>query len=255
MADYRGKKQRKKRKRRVMRALKINEISAVDTPAQEGAQMVIMKRQKEPKVVATSMEDVLIKSGIFLTDSVSGHTHLVEAGTGAGGITSYNSGDAEQHSHTHPWILEKDGSITIGEADGHVHQVLMKRVQSKTPAALEVDVRELDSDEDEEDKKDNRKRDNPTKTVGKESHGAEPSAVKRTEGEKNMSEKISRGSDGSHIEALEAKFVEGSCIRRTSLTNNGPTMPPWRTKKKQNTLPRVLMKKKPLPRNWRPRIV
>ncbi len=111
--DYKGKDKKKK----IMRAFKMDEISAVDNPAQIGARMTIMKRA----------EDVVKRAR--LTSSDDDHAHLIEDDNSVenGGETSYqSSGDKDDYGHTHPWVMNMDGSITIGEAKGHTHTVLDK---------------------------------------------------------------------------------------------------------------------------------
>jgi hypothetical protein len=146
----------------IMRTFKISEISAVDKAAQVPARAVLMKRDDEdpfakmkPKkgeskadfvarfmasgmdsdkpekqrlAMAYSMfgEKALTKRQA-LTTATEGHTHLVYLGDSEtpaqAGETSYVDG------HFHPWILSKDGTITIGEASGHTHSLA---VVSKT---------------------------------------------------------------------------------------------------------------------------
>jgi hypothetical protein len=103
-------------KKRIMRALKINEISGVDRPAQQGALAMIMKRNdSEPQDQET------VEKRAMLTASTDGHTHLVFVENGWGelnaGSTDYTNG------HTHPWIRTESGQIVIGEAMGHVHAI------------------------------------------------------------------------------------------------------------------------------------
>ena len=98
--------------RRIMRGLKINEISAVDRPAQEGALAMIMKRN--------DVEEVVEKS-VSLTTPNMGHTHLVYLDHGDGdrvaGETSYTNG------HSHPWIRTMGDTIVIGESMEHSHEL------------------------------------------------------------------------------------------------------------------------------------
>lgn len=104
-------------KRRIMRTFKINEISAVDNPAQAGARAVIMKRDE------VIDHEKLVKIGeAALTTAVSNHSHLIEFQDfdnmpTASGTTTW------QNDHTHPWIMLDDGSIIIGEASGHTHDI------------------------------------------------------------------------------------------------------------------------------------
>lgn len=109
----------KKKKRTVMRTFKINEVSAVDVPAQEGARAVIMKRA-EPQD---------LEKRIVLTNSTKGHAHLVDdkghdGATLEGGHTSHSTSTGKEFGHSHPWAFDQDGKVVIGEAEGHGHDVL-----------------------------------------------------------------------------------------------------------------------------------
>jgi len=105
-------------KRRIMRVLKINEISGVDVPAQEGATAPIMKRYDAAP--DNSDQNQIVKRAALSTE-VDGHVHVLYLDHGNGelhaGETSWS------HGHSHPWIRRSDGSIEIGAASGHTHTV------------------------------------------------------------------------------------------------------------------------------------
>lgn len=111
-----------KNRRRVMRAFKIDEISAVDYPAQEHAKVTIMKRRGQ--VSTDPIEKVLV-----LTSIDDGHQHVlrltVDALRDGGGHTDYTGGkpteDNQYPSHDHAYVINPDGSITIAVAHGHSH--------------------------------------------------------------------------------------------------------------------------------------
>lgn len=99
--------------KKIMRKFTINEISAVDIPAQSGARTVIMKRSED------------ITKRIKLTTSVEGHSHLIDDSLNyEGGETSWNKSEEEEYGHSHPWVRNSDGSITIGESEGHTHKIV-----------------------------------------------------------------------------------------------------------------------------------
>lgn len=106
-------------KRRIMRVLKINEISGVDVPAQEGATAPIMKRHNSG-APDNSEQNQIVKRAALSTE-VDGHVHVLYLDHGLGelnaGETSWSNG------HSHPWVRRSDGSIEIGMADGHTHDV------------------------------------------------------------------------------------------------------------------------------------
>ena len=113
-----------KKSRRIMRSLTIDEMSGVDLPAQEGARVVIMKRAKltEPN------NEELVEKLVILTSSDGGHQHAVRISgwevEEGGGSTSYqSSGGEEEEGHSHDFIIEDDGSIILGDSNGHTHTV------------------------------------------------------------------------------------------------------------------------------------
>lgn len=113
-------------KRTIMRSLTIKELSGVDRPAQVGAKVTIMKRddsgddvKKEwtPEKVA----DLMKRGKAVLTTATDGHTHLVmledfDGNSVVSGTTTW------QDEHTHPWIMQDDGTILIGTVDDHDHE-------------------------------------------------------------------------------------------------------------------------------------
>lgn len=109
-----------KRKRRIMRAFKLNEISAVDVPAQAGARAVIMKRDGD----AGDELDELLKCASLITSPFEGHGHILAVADPAGALlTGGMTAPSGRDRHVHPWIVSKSGRIVVGEAAGHVHDV------------------------------------------------------------------------------------------------------------------------------------
>lgn len=103
-------------KKRIMRAFKIDEISAVDKPAQAGALALIMKRAKSDT----------IGKGAVLTTNDDGHSHLIYCLEDSGGTTSYSQMVGESDTgHSHPYVITAEGKIVIGEAEGHSHEALV----------------------------------------------------------------------------------------------------------------------------------
>lgn len=125
----------------VMRSFSLGEISAVDRPAQAHATVAIMKRD-------TGTELKKFSVSMALSSTVNGHSHLITMGGGEyvrrAGNTDYTDG------HSHPWLMDDAGNITIGHALGHTHGIdvvskgdmteeALKRLLSKegAPAASE----------------------------------------------------------------------------------------------------------------------
>lgn len=107
-----GKTDKPLRRRRRMEKFKIDEISAVDRPAQSSALALIMKR-------GTSEHGV--NKRIVLTSAYEGHAHAVSINGDArevgGGMTMPAEG------HVHPFMIDDDGNVIIGETEGHTHEV------------------------------------------------------------------------------------------------------------------------------------
>lgn len=61
-----------------------------------------------------------------LTSAEDGHSHLVDDSL-EGGTTSYDKAEGEDYGHSHPWVRNDDGTITIGESAGHGHDVLLNK--------------------------------------------------------------------------------------------------------------------------------
>lgn len=64
----------------------------------------------------------------LLTSAMAGHQHMVrlwpgDAYAGAGGSTSDATSTDAEHGHYHAWVMNADGTITIGESEGHSHVV------------------------------------------------------------------------------------------------------------------------------------
>jgi hypothetical protein len=82
--------------------------------------------------------------GIFdgkLTSVVDGHQHLFTTCDWQGkqttsGETGWAWAEGADNGHSHPWVKNSDGSITIGESSGHTHAILdEKRYSVAAPVA------------------------------------------------------------------------------------------------------------------------
>lgn len=120
-----------KPKKRIMRALKINEISGVDVPAQEGALMVIAKRNgmsEDDEKKRKKDKNPYVGKAAAITTSDNGHTHLIALHGPPDGV-ELNSGFTDySNDHVHPWIRTESGDIILGEATGrdgiaHTHTI------------------------------------------------------------------------------------------------------------------------------------
>lgn len=68
-----------------------------------------------------------------LTSATDGHTHLVDDEViGGAGHTSYEHSNGDDGGHAHPFAIDDDGAITIGESQGHTHEVA-QAVEARAP--------------------------------------------------------------------------------------------------------------------------
>lgn len=103
-----------------------------DTSQQKTAYHQILARAAKLRVDATDFRDAhaaRLDSGGKLTTVAAGHQHLVDPCGWDGqqrssGETSYALAEGADVSHSHPWTMGLDGTITIGEAAGHLHAVI-----------------------------------------------------------------------------------------------------------------------------------
>ena len=58
-----------------------------------------------------------------LTSADDGHSHIVWVTGSRGGETTMQRGPDDDGMHDHPWVIQADGSLVIGENNGHTHVV------------------------------------------------------------------------------------------------------------------------------------
>lgn len=121
MAKHPPKKPKPKRKRMIK--FRLDEISPVDTPAQEGATLAIMKRDGDNSEVAKKAA---------LTTSSKDHSHLIRLDFDG---VELNSGETSWTGENppHPWVRTEDGNIVIGRVDGHIHSLATVSKSDETP--------------------------------------------------------------------------------------------------------------------------
>lgn len=102
-----------------LRNMRIDEISAVDSPAQKAARVVMMKRDGAPA------DAPVIKAGVLLSDT-EGHSHLLD-NTLQSGETSWSKSEGDEYGHSHPFVMDSEGNFQIGASSGHTHTVVAKR--------------------------------------------------------------------------------------------------------------------------------
>ncbi len=150
-------------KRRRMTKFAMDELSAVDFPAQEGATAVLIKRRGEPDYDPDNpdpekrgrREDVRKQlppdreAGnwiVVITSEDNQHSHGVTVyGNQAGGFTSYSRSANADHEHEHAWTVTDQGMIRIGSNDGHTH-MLDRDSMRQALQTLAMETRSSDED-------------------------------------------------------------------------------------------------------------
>jgi hypothetical protein len=157
-----------------MRKFRIDEISFVDRPAQEGAVAVFMKRAITPEdgesieafvkrypvsnqsKGARVVEAALVHEGFaaaetfakyhdsvpVMTEEADGHAHLIWLHGSRGGETTMQISAGDEHHHDHPWVIKSDGVLVIAQNSGHTHGVSQESVFA---AMQEMLLDELDA--------------------------------------------------------------------------------------------------------------
>lgn len=117
--------------------IKIRAGSAVDDPAQEPAVAVLLMKRKDEKVAGTVEVGVSVSkeaqnlirveaakemSAGALTTAENGHTHLLDLSDRTG-FTSWELIPGGDLGHSHPYVIDAEGKLTVGEAEGHSHSL------------------------------------------------------------------------------------------------------------------------------------
>lgn len=129
--------------KRTLRNLTINKIDLVKRGAHgAGTAIAIAKRadvakagMKCPDCGAAMAEDAttcpdcklavkpVAKRAPALTGATNGHQHLIDDAECPDGFTSWERAPGAEYGHSHPWVRAADGSLTVGESDGHTHAI------------------------------------------------------------------------------------------------------------------------------------
>ena len=119
--------------RRRITAFKINEISGVDTPAQEGATVVLMKRADGAKGRSANRQ---IEKGSLvsaLTGETNGHQHGIEVSRHDKNVhmwVSWAKSVGSEDGHSHDLTRNEDGTYSVSTVDGHTHSIDSDAVES-----------------------------------------------------------------------------------------------------------------------------
>lgn len=137
-------------RKRILKEIRIKEVASVDAPAHgAGARAVLMKR--------TAVDDDELAKQAMLTAATDGHTHLVQCASYDGERYSGDTSGANTSSgqyHTHPWVMDEDGNVSIGENLAHAHEMgAMSKAFPKKKTKKDGGDAAVPDEEDEETKK------------------------------------------------------------------------------------------------------
>ena len=105
-------------KKRIMRKFRLNEISGVDVPAQEGASVTIMKR-RDPDLAKGSLVETV-------TGVTNGHQHGIRVTHYDRGINvwvEHAKGPDDEIEHSHSLVMGADGVYGVLNNAGHTHSL------------------------------------------------------------------------------------------------------------------------------------
>ena len=136
-------------RKNVIRSLKINEISGVDNPAQEGARVSIMKREPRQKLLFGPADDVQKYYGDLaglLTSEIDGHQHGISVERRDNETSfhvSYTKGLEDESHHDHPIARNAQGQYVLGKVSGHTHTIDQEAMGSAILALVTKDKGDL----------------------------------------------------------------------------------------------------------------
>lgn len=111
-------------KRRTLTSLEIDEISLVKAGAHgPGTRIAIAKRAERSPAKPEPVVTPVAKRKPALTTAVNGHQHAIYDVEELSGTTSYETAPGAPYGHSHSFVRNDDGSISIGAVDGHTHDL------------------------------------------------------------------------------------------------------------------------------------
>jgi hypothetical protein len=121
--------------KRTMRRVELTKLAVVAAGAHEGASVTLIKSAPPSEAVhrLRKLAAAIAKRTPGMTTPVDGHQHLIFDTEEADGFTSYETGPGATCGHSHPFVREPDGSITIGAANGHSHTLATPSTPCPTP--------------------------------------------------------------------------------------------------------------------------
>lgn len=107
--------------KRTMRKVELTKIAVVKAGAHEGAAVAVIKSTGAELAIWRAAK--VAKRAPALTTVVAGHQHLIADVEVGDGWTSYETSPGAEYGHAHPFVRLEGGSLVIGAADGHSHEV------------------------------------------------------------------------------------------------------------------------------------
>lgn len=137
------------KRKRVMRDVKLTKWAVCKAPAHEGAGVTLVKSQPSDDVLEAIAKAAptarrafvhftapLAKRAPAATSIVDGHQHSIHDAEEMDGYTSWETAEGASYGHSHSWLRDTDGTITVLVADGHTHTISMEIAAMSTPADL-----------------------------------------------------------------------------------------------------------------------
>ena len=119
-------------RRNRIRVLKLDEISGVDNPAQEGARVAIMKRNgvgdpRQKWLFDTgNVQKVYGDLADLLTSEANGHQHGITVDRRSDGVSfdvSFAKGPEDENGHYHAIARNAQGQYVLAVVSGHTHTI------------------------------------------------------------------------------------------------------------------------------------
>lgn len=129
-------------KKKLKAAIARHERHMAGTEATDDKSQQKMMDEMRAALEELGSDGVMKRAPALTAADGSGHAHLISDADEPDGFTSWEKAPGSEYGHSHPWVHGPDGSISIGEAEGHRHtlETSMPDDLSKTLAAAQNDL-------------------------------------------------------------------------------------------------------------------
>jgi hypothetical protein len=126
----------------IQRDIRVNHLAIVDRA--RGGSTVRLRMDSSDSVMRYDADDTRGDSQAHLTNVVNGHQHLVSCQDWQGcemasGETGCAVSQGADNGHSHPWVKDAHGRITIGESDAHTHSLIDDSMFGSQRADRQID--------------------------------------------------------------------------------------------------------------------